>query len=374
MRAEDPVRRTCSTLGLASLLLLVTLVTLRSCGADDEPQWRPSVVWDGDAYIATWSIYEGDSTSAVFIQRINETSSHRAVRPIFKGPSVRSGPDIAHSGQRAIVVFGQGDTPGDEDWHPRRHLVIVPLDRTGNVTGESQTTPWAVSPDTLCTAPAWTGRHFVVGYGEYSRHHRHRDKMGVIFITESGAYRGHILLRGRSSECALAVQGEVLAVAAGRQASDELGSPYNIDVQFIDTTTAGLLPDVVTIHSVNSGSPWSWVVLVPYNNAWALLYMDADKTSRVALLDRNGIIDTIALPVDVEPATAHLGVNDRGLFVTWRRDGKVHLRGLEPGPAHTVRAPRSSEGTYAVGHADECAAVWNSHHGKRIHLARARCQ
>ena len=109
---------------------------------------------------------------------------------------------------------------------------------------------------------------------------------------------------------------------------------------------------------------------VPHAGEWAVLYQDVvDRRLRVATVSADrGVRESVELPAEVDPASADLGANRRGLFVTWLARGKTHIAGVGGGAHRAERRRSSAVGTRALGHDDHCAVTWSESAGRRAHL------
>jgi hypothetical protein len=381
VRGSGTVDRMQARLGIDATSKLTTLLPLAGvavagalsvarCDPPD-PVQPPSMAWNGRSYLAAWSVTDRRGV-AVYVHRFGDARSYDVNRkdpPIVRSTEIRTRPQLLPGRDGFLLVYNQGDAPGEPDWHPRRTLVATPLDLDGVVRGPSQATPAGLSPDSLCQSPVWNGVVHVLGYVEHGRHHRHpHDTLGLIFLDARATYLGRrVLDTGFIGRCVLALRGEVLAIATMRHAA--LTGPWG-RIDFVSADTGRELAKGLVLHMAEG---WPDLGLQPYGDGWAVLYQDDQRVVRVVRFDPQVILEDLALPDDIDPRSMDLGVNERGLFVTWLADGKTHLRGVTTGSReHTAPTGGTSGGTRAIGHDDECAVAWSNHDGTRLRLLTAK--
>jgi len=371
MQARLGIEPTSKRTTLLPLAMAATAGALSLARCDQpDPVLPPSMAWNGVSYLATWSVTDRRGV-AVYVHRFGDARSHIVTRkdpPIVRSTEIRTRPQLLPGRDGFLLVYNQGDEPGEPDWHPRRELVATPLDRDGAVTGEPQRTPPWLSPDGLCQSPVWNGAAHVLGYVERGRHHRHpHDTLGLIFLGPRGTYLDRRLLEtGLFGQCVLALRGDVIALATTRWSSTN-GAWVRVD--FVAADTGRELADGPVLDLAEG---WPRIGLQPYRDGWAVLYQDDQRVIRLVRFDQQAILENLALPDDIDPRSMDLGVNDRGLFVTWLADGKTHLRGVTSGSReHTAPTGGTSGGTRAIGHDGECAVAWSNHDGTRLRLLTA---
>jgi len=99
------------------------------------------------------------------------------------------------------------------------------------------------------------------------------------------------------------------------------------------------------------------VWLIADRDGWAPLYVPiGDAPPAVATFDRDGHLRaTYPLPADLEPLTLDLGVNARGLFVTWLDGATAHVIAIGGGRERRRRIGRAASYARAIGVDDRCA-------------------
>lgn len=341
-------------------------ITGARCAGCDEPAEvsAPSLAWDGETYAIAWAEAE-PSGIAVHAHRlapggeIAEVSA-RGTEPIFRARELRGSPEIVAGKDGFVVVV----LP--QDYIPR----AIPLDRHGSVSGPPQPLPGCTGRHAcfdLCRGAVTTpGGAYAVAYLATDTP---LDSLHLVFLDREGR-PGHDTMVGFGVSwrpCALAAAGDRLAVAWGELSP--AADAVRIGVSVRSARDGEAIGGDVWLPGARS----SVLALVAHGGDWAVLYQDVAGRLQVAVVNPAvGVRESITLPADIDARSADLGVNRRGLFVTWLAGGKTHVAGVGTGVHRAVRSRSTAVGTRAVGHDDRCAVTWSESGGRRVHLATSR--
>ena len=159
-----------------------------------------------------------------------------------------------------------------------------------------------------------------------------------------------------ASSCATAVAADQLVVATAEHT-------------FGPSTTSGIQIQYLTPTGEPSRSFWiagSFAVhaLVADGDGVVVLHSSAERLFVTRLSARDGVGATIEVPRAVDPTSADLGVDARGLYVTWLAGRTLHVLALDGTRAHRPRrtGPAPS-GARTVGAGDRSVTAWTSRGG-----------
>lgn len=314
---------------------------VQSCGGNDFPA---TVSWTGSGYGVAWAKPELGAV-AIYAHRFDQREfekpltirQNRGRTLVHRVRRLLSPPEIVGTEAGSIVLV-HSDDEGPSD--PR--LLAIPLGRDGRVSGPVQLAGLGVHA--VCKSPTWNGRAFSYAYTS-----RYVDGSRTFWKLTLG----ELNLRGER------LGSETFQINDGEQCSlarDEQGR-----IQFVSSAY---------------GTEYGPIRLLRYSDRWARLRVNDldDRTLSVDVLDSRGRVErSVAVPDYVSAATADLGVNDNGLYVTWIGKGKLHLLPLGTGRAR-ISHPAGSDarGSRTVGHDDRCAVVWTVDGGTSVRLGVAR--
>lgn len=337
-----------------------------ACEPPTVPQ-APAIAVDarGGAMVA-WEELDPRDGSTLYLRRLDARAGVTTVRggtviARFEHGALFDPPEIV-AGRDGGLVLIRRDT---------REPVAIPFDRDGAVTGAPQ--PFAgcafrtshLACFDLCRRPVAIGDRFVVAhrYGlvqvsDSSLMLSTLDARGVTVANETVPRRATV--RG----CALAARGDQLVIATSEGGLLEETGVHVVLRSAAGATTADVwIPSAANVVAAAADRDGAWVLVAERGAA------------RVLLVTEAGLQDTIALPADVDPASADLAVAARGPYVTWLSGGRTHRRGLGAGaPDRRERAGRTPAGTRTAGTGDRCVVAWSEDRGRRLRVAGAdRC-
>ncbi len=345
----------------AGLVLVVALAAASRSEHQLEPHLTSvgSISWDGNAFVAAWEHEDRDAVT-VYLRRFDTlktgvtTIRGGAVAHYRKYGLPWHSPELISDDAGALVVVNPG--PGQQ--------LVVPIDRQGR-TGAPQMLTGCKSADSqrvcyvLCRRGVAHRDGFVVGHVS-GYNVSGLNSVQLSFVDRAGTTQKVVWSSSEDPHsCALTKLGTAVIVASTARDS--------VLVQFYDISTTArsgelrLEDGTAAIGSVTIG------------DEVALLY--GTRTGvRIARIGREGLRGSVELASDVDPTTADIGADSRGVFVTWLRGGKLHVRRVGASrDAAVQRAGRDAIGTRALGVGDRCIATWMS--GSKLKLlATADCR
>jgi hypothetical protein len=321
---------------------------IRSC--DREPTRPAAIARDGDGVLAAWEVADDDGAT-LYVRRFAALASGvrtvRAGTPVLRmrggltaAPEIASGPDGALVIAKPLV--------GDE--------VAIPLDREGTVVGAPQS--FRVCRGVLhcaatCRRPVAIGDGYVVGHLVRATNHA-SGLVELAFLDRAAATVRTVyppLREQVAHSCATVIAGDRLVVAIGEST-------------FGPTTTLGIQIHHLTLAGAPSRTSWidgdaDVRALVAAGDGVAVLHVRDGRLLVTRVGDDVGA--TLELPRDIDPASADLGVDARGLYVTWLADRTVHVLALEGKRAHRrQRTGAAPSGTRTVGVGARTATAWTT--------------
>jgi len=319
---------------VAIALAMTAAVALGSARCDDRPSMpTPDVVRVGSGFMLVWQVPRGDHYE-ILAARAGATS-HTLLTTDEPVARVQLGGSGDHM---IVLVWRRPD--GDDDGRVR--VFTIPIDRDGRPRRDPQ--PQYIAGDGVCTGIATVGDRYVTG----SVLGASRFGDGAVFADtydRDGNLVGHVGIAFPESSCAIAGNGERVAIAFGKI------DPIRLSVR--DPATGRW---TATAALDDAGFPTR---MVAYHDGWALLYIaiGAHHGPAVAIFDGRGALRTIErLPHDVEPSAIDLAVNARGLFVSWIDGRTAHFVPVGgEGRPRTKSVDRAASCARAVGYEDRCA-------------------
>jgi hypothetical protein len=247
-------------------------------------------------------------------------------------------------------------------------LLTVPLDEHGRLAGE-ETSFWMA--DSACPGAADTGEYVMLAFTRLARsHHYPHDDLGVLILDRDGGFRTWWEVAYDPLACSSVVRNGEIVIAWTSPLADRSG--YKLRVAFEDPRPGGRHKRVVVpVGKVGA----MHAHLVSMGNDWAILYEDAAEHLHIAVINSEGeLLRVIDLPDEVDHDSADLGINERGLFLSWN-DGK-HVRFGDVDGRSRVMARAAGEdasATRAWGDGRRCLAVWTMDQKRAQMVESERC-
>lgn len=355
-----------SSVGVLALALLVTgaLLGTRSCG-ERYPTWPPAIVATADRYTVAW-MRPAKRGGALLVQQFSrETlSALGPARVVVEREDLEGGGVEIMAVSSGYVVTSRVDDP--EGPMDATHMLVVPLDGIGRVSGEA----WTYFFDYACHGVGLVDDQVVLAYVRVGRSHKlPNDMLGVVYVDHEGDYVDHHVVGANARHCAIAVDRRGLAVVrtTSHYKDGKAFSRLHVTVELSADRNRQNRFDVMV------GDVAAYPVRVArYKEDWAILYADLMARVHVAVVDNEGaLIGIHDLPADVDARTVDLASNGRGKFVTWAAGGRVRSLGIDGTMRSLAKAGSRASKTRALGDGTSCVTAWTVGQGESARIGRS---
>jgi hypothetical protein len=361
-------------LALAALSLTTSVLAgtqLATCEAP-YPDPAPGLAAGADRFTVAW-VHPRRKGGSLQLQQFDA----RSQKPLSAPTTIVRRDDLVARGVE-LLAFRDGYlaisrvVDPEKKPHGATHLLTVPLDARGRPTDE----PHTLGVDYACPGASVVESFAVIAYVEIARSHRYPyDTLGLLAVGRQGQYLGHMSVANSPRACASAARGRTVALVWTRLIENSGAIRATLHVSFQELrdqpqTLTAELTATIPISEVGAGP----VRIVPLGSDWAVLHSDPHDHVHVAVIDSHAkLLRRHTLPRSVDPETADLSINDRGLFVTWISRGRAHIIGLDGKTRLTRPAGSKTSTTRALGAGAGCVTAWTQR-SRRARLAAVdRC-
>jgi hypothetical protein len=323
---------------------------LTSCDAPTRAS-VPAIAEGRDRYTVAW-VRETGEGGALDVQQFVRGSLEPLGPPAtveVDAHLVAARLELVPVGDR-YLAFGQRFVDPDEE-PAVKHLFMKPLDSNGQPLGEAT---WILA-NRMCHGAGVVGTNVMIATEIDAGRWQPRGELGVLVFDAGGNRLASWRLANRPEGCASAAHGGELATAWIDRPDEALEEhAYRLRVA-IGNARGNRGTFEVPVEDVDAGR----VRVASHGDHWAILYADRARRLHVVVVDSQGAVQRRHdLPDAIDRDTVDLASNERGVFITWTDDHRVHFLGLD-GTAHAAKTrARGGDAPRALGSGTRCLAAW----------------